>query len=158
MDFLEAMALELEVVNEIVVATMNLIEEKQDELLNTEQVRIEIKKGCSPEHHEVIDLLLHASHDSTKHTHSFGRAEQGTGCSHPMGCKSVKLSGKEESVLLKFKLQKLLEIFSFEEEHLLPAICGGLKESGNIMWWCALHNRQKSDSLAWYLASRGSGI
>ena len=153
-DLLEATALELQVVNEIITATNELIEEQVNNyrVLNTAQVRKEIRVRCSPEHLVIIDLLLHKSHDDTRHEHAFGGAKEGERCSHPMGCESIKLKEEHERILLRFKLNKLLDMFTFQKEHLLPESCGGTTAPENMKWWCALHNRQKSDSLAWFLS------
>ena len=154
MNLLEAMELELKAVNEIIVATRNLIAKKPG-VLNHEQVRKKIRDECSEDLHYIVDLLLVSAHNRTRYAHAFGMADEGTSCSHPMGCKSTKLNEEEESILLKFKLQKLLDLFTFQKEHLLPESCGGTRNADNMKWWCALHNRQKQDALAWWLAEQG---
>ena len=155
MDLFEAMKLELKVTNEIVNSTRELIA-NYTSYLNPAQVRTFILKRCSKDDitQDIARLFLHSETAASQENHNFGSAPIGTRCAHPMGCNAVKLTEEEEGVLIRLKLSKLLHLFSFQEEHLLPASCGGEKGEENMEWWCQLHNRQKSDELAWYISMR----
>ena len=155
MDLFEAMEKELATTNEIVLSTKQLLTNYRS-YLNPDQVRHLILEGCSGDEitQEIVRRFLHSETAAAPENHNFGRAPIGTRCSHPMGCDAEKLTEEEEGVLIRLKLKKLLDLFSFQEEHLLPASCGGEGDVENIMWWCTLHNRQKSDELAWYISTR----
>ena len=155
MDYLGAVKLELTIQNSIIDAVSQLLEELSQKYiyLNPNEVKQYIRENSPEEFSPYIDQILYSTLDATPKP-NFGGAPEETACQHPLGCNSRKLTPDFESFLLRFKIQRLLDLFTLEEDHLLPRSCGGDDDSENIMWWCKVHNRHKSDELAWYLSAR----